>query len=156
MPRQLVAVAPREAALLTYDDDVELQPGQVRVQVEYASPKHGSELLAFRGESPHQQEYYDAEWQLFLPRENDTGVAFGDWNLGNQWIGRVIEVGPGVSEVAVGDRLCGYGGIRETQVVTLGRDRRLRRVGPGVKWKNALCFDPAQFALGAVRDSGLR
>lgn len=155
MPKQLIAIAPRQAALLDYEEE-NVGKGQVRVQVQFASPKHGSEIAAFRGQSPHEDEHYDSDYQLFLPRKANKGVAFGEWNLGNQWVGPVTEVGPDVEGLKVGDRLCGYGGIRESHVVTLGKDRRLKKMSTDMKWQNAVCFDPAQFAFGAVRDSGLK
>ncbi|GGE15590.1 alcohol dehydrogenase [Marinithermofilum abyssi] len=157
MLKQLVAVAPHEAAILEYEDHPVGQ-NQIKVKVEYAAPKHGSELAEFRGVSPHTTEKYDPEWRTFLKRqENDTyEIHFGKWNLGNQWVGTVIEVGSEVTEYVIGERVCGYGGIRETHIVDAVDNPRLRKVPDSMSWKNALCFDPAQFALGGVRDSGLR
>lgn len=155
MPKQLVAIAPRVAELLDYTDP-SIEDTQVRVAISYASPKHGSELAAFRGESPHDEDYYDDDWKLFLPRQSKKGVQFGEWNLGNQWVGTVTEVGDEIQDFQVGDRLCGYGGIRETHMVTVGKDQRLKKMPADMPWQNAVCFDPAQFALGAVRDSGLK
>ncbi|PWK16572.1 zinc-dependent alcohol dehydrogenase [Tumebacillus permanentifrigoris] len=157
MYKQLVAVAPREAALLSYQDRPIL-PHEVRVQVQYASPKHGSELADFRGETPFLDEQYDAEWQLFLPRatQADKGVKFGEWNLGNQWVGVIREVGADVQDYLVGDLVCSYGGIRETQIVPAVDNFRLRKLPAGMSWKNAVCYDPAQFALGGIRDSQMR
>lgn len=157
MYRQLVAVAPREAALLPYEDRAIL-PHEVRVQVQFASPKHGSELADFRGETPFLHEQYDAEWQMFLPREEGEarGVRFGEWNLGNQWVGVITEAGADVTDYQVGDLVCSYGGIRETQIVNAVDNYKLRKVPEGMSWKNAVCYDPAQFALGGVRDSHMR
>jgi threonine dehydrogenase-like Zn-dependent dehydrogenase len=157
MPKQLVAIAPREASLLDYED-VPINSNQIKVKVEYASPKHGSELAEFRGESPHIAEYYDSEWQTFLPRdsENSQAINFGKWNLGNQWVGVITEVGSDVQGYAIGERVCGYGGIRETHAVAAVNNPRLLKIPDGMSWKSALCFDPAQFALGGIRDSHLR
>ncbi|HZG56111.1 zinc-binding alcohol dehydrogenase [Paenibacillus sp.] len=155
--KQLVAVAPRKAALVDIDGGT-TGPQQARVKVTHASPKHGSELAAFRNESPHRNEYYDEAWRAFLPREkpDDREGPFGAWNLGNQWVGIVTEVGAEVTDYAVGDRVCGYGGIREEHLVRAVDNYYLKKMPSGMSWKNAVCFDPAQFALGGVRDSGLR
>ncbi|QHW33502.1 zinc-binding dehydrogenase [Paenibacillus rhizovicinus] len=154
MPNQLIAVAPRKAALLPYDDNGALRPDQVRVRVEYASPKHGSELAAFRGVSPFVTDYYDGDWHAFLPREEaEPQEKFGEWNLGNQYVGVVTEVGAEVNQFAVGDRVCGYSGIRET-VVT--EPAHLLRMPENMSWKSAVCYDPAHFALSAIRDAGIR
>ncbi len=157
MAKQLVAIEPRKAALLDYEEGP-VQPDQVKVKVEYASPKHGSELAAFRGESPHIADYYDEEWHVFLPRgaQDGSGANFGKWNLGNQWVGVITEVGSAVKDYAVGERVCGYGGIRETHIVRAVDNYYLLKVPEGMSWKSAVCFDPAQFALGGIRDSHMR
>jgi threonine dehydrogenase-like Zn-dependent dehydrogenase len=157
MPKQLVAVAPRKAALLEYHDR-EIRPHEVKVKVKYASPKHGTELADFRGETPFLKENYDPEWRLFLPGDSDQsqGVRFGEWNLGNQWVGQVTEVGAEVSDFQVGDWVCSYGGIRETHIVQAVDNYRLRKMPEAMSWKNALCYDPAQFALAGIRDAHVR
>jgi hypothetical protein len=60
MPKQLVAVAPRKAALVDYEDP-EIGRNQIRVKVEYASPKHGSEVGVFRGEDPFVADLFDED-----------------------------------------------------------------------------------------------
>lgn len=157
MLKQLVAVAPHKADILNYED-LPIQSNEVKVQVEFASPKHGSELAGFRGESPHMDEYYDEEWHTFLPRpESDQkGVNFGGWNLGNQWVGVITEVGSDVKDYQVGERVCGYGGVRETHIVNAIDNFYLLKMPETMSWKSAVCFDPAQFALGGIRDAHVR
>lgn len=158
MPKHLVASAPRQAQIADYELP-ELKPNQVRVKVQYASPKHGSELAAFRNESPHIADYYDEEWHTFLPREDrdkEEHGNFGGWNLGNQWVGLITEAGANVTEYAVGDRVCGYGGIREVHTVNAVNNYYLLKMPESMSWQNAVCFDPAQFALGAIRDAHVR
>ncbi|MBM7553383.1 zinc-dependent alcohol dehydrogenase [Thalassobacillus pellis] len=157
MSKQLIAAAPGEAAIATYED-TELQPHQIKVRVTHASPKHGSELADFRGESPFIEEYYDTEWKMFIKRKErqEHLVKFGEWNLGNQWVGIVTEVGEEVTDVKEGDRVCTYGGVRETHIVDAVNNPRLYKVPDDMSWKNAVCYDPAQYALGGIRDSKLR
>lgn len=157
MPRQLVAAAPCIAQLTEYKER-DILENEVRVKVQFASPKHGTELTDFKGCSPFMKEKYDSEWQLFVPREENEacGVKFGEWNLGNQWVGRIIEKGSQVKDYEIGDVVCTYGGIRETDVVNAVNNYRLRKLPANVSWKNAVCYDPAQFALGGVRDAGIR
>ena len=131
MPKQLVAVAPRKAALVDYDEP-EIGRNQIRVRVEYASPKHDSEVGVIRGEDP-------------FARGRDARNGHG-LVLGNQWVGVVVEKGDGVVRFSVGDRVCGYGGIRETQVIDAVDDPFLLLVPEAMPWKSALCLDPAQFA----------
>lgn len=158
MPRQLIAAAPGKAAIVEYEDRP-IKPNEVRIHVEYASPKHGSELASFRGESPHIADYFDEEWHMFLPRAQSDAAkdgGFGRWNLGNQYVGRILEAGTAVSEYQVGERVCGYGGAREFHIANAVNNYYLKKMPDGMSWKSALCFDPAQFALGGIRDSHLR
>lgn len=158
MPKQLVAIGPRKAEIMEYELS-ELKADEVRVKIDYASPKHGSELAAFRGESPHLTDYYDEEWHSFLPRkaqEKEEHGHFGSWNLGNQWVGVITEVGQDVNDYAVGDRVCGYGGIREEHTVRAIDNFYLLKMPEGMSWKSAVCFDPAQFALCGIRDAHVR
>lgn len=158
MPKQLIAAAPRKAEIQNYEDPM-LYPHQVKVKVEFASPKHGSELAGFRGESPHEADYYNEEWHAFLPRNSDNAKGsggFGNWNLGNQWVGRIIEVGSEVKDYVIGERVCGYGGIRETRIVNAVDNFYLMKMPESMSWQNAVCFDPAQFALGGIRDAHVR
>jgi len=157
MPRQLIAAEPRVAVLAEYQDR-KINANEVLVKVEFAAPKHGTELTDFRGASPFIKEKYDAEWQLFFSREEneDSGVKFGEWNLGNQWVGVIVEKGEAVTDYEIGDRVCSYGGIRETHIINAVNNYRLRKLPDSVSWKNAVCYDPAQFALAGVRDANIR
>lgn len=157
MPKQLIAAAPHVAEIKEYTDR-EVRGNEVKVKVLYAAPKHGTELTDFKGTSPFMKEKFDSEWQLFLPREEneESGVKFGEWNLGNMWVGRIIERGSQVRDHELGEMVCSYGGIRETQIINAVNNYRLRKLPANVSWKNAVCYDPAQFALGGVRDAGIR
>jgi threonine dehydrogenase-like Zn-dependent dehydrogenase len=158
MPKQLVAVAPRKAALVDYDEP-EIGRHRIKVRVEYASPKHGSEVGVFRGEDPFVADLFDEDWRLFVARKDaarDTNDGGGPVLLGNQWVGIVAEKGGGVRRFSVGDRVCGYGGIRETQMLNADTEPFLLPVPDGMPWKSALCLDPAQFALGGIRDGRVR
>jgi threonine dehydrogenase-like Zn-dependent dehydrogenase len=157
MPKKLVVVASRRASLKDYEEPP-VGPEEVKVRVEYASPKHGTEISVFRGEDPFVSDLFDEDWRVFVKR---NGTSAGDSNgeqpvLGNQWVGVVEEKGEAVSDFGIGDRVCGYGGIQEVQVVAAVGNPYLFAVPEGMPWKNALCLDPAQFALGGVRDGRVR
>ena len=86
--RKLVAVKPREAAIKEYEDRP-VQSNEVRVKVEFASPKHGTELADFRGTTPFIDGKFDDEWKIFVERdpEEPRGIEFGDLPLGNMFVG---------------------------------------------------------------------
>ncbi len=157
MPKMLIASAPRLAEFKEYTDR-KIEKDEIKCKILYASPKHGTELTDFRAKSPFIEEKYDEEWQIFVKRNPDekSGVPFGEWNLGNQWIGKIIEKGEAVQNFEIGDLISSYGGIRETQIIKAVDNFRCRKLPNESLWKNALCYDPAQFALGGVRDSHIR
>ena len=70
MPKELVAVAPRQPVLREYEDRP-VPAGSVRVQVEFGAPKRGTELTAYYG-------------------YNNPNFPLG---LGNMCVGRIVEIG---------------------------------------------------------------
>ncbi len=155
--KKLVATAPRTAAIVEYEDRA-IKEDEVRVKVEFAAPKHGTELQDFRGTSPLIEGKFDEDWKIFRPRREDEpkGIEFGDLPIGNMFVGTITEKGSAVTEYEIGDRVCSYGPIRETQIVRAVDNYKLRKMRPGASVKNAVCYDPAQFALGGIRDGNVR
>lgn len=155
--KKLVAAEPRVAKLKEYEDRP-IEKNEVKVKVEFASPKHGTELADYRGTTPFIDGKFDEEWKIFIEREKEEprGIEFGDLPLGNMFVGIIIEAGGDVTEYQVGDRVCSYGPIKETQIVNAVNNYKLRKMAPDASAKNAVCYDPAQFALGAIRDANVR
>ncbi len=155
--KKLVATAPRVAALKEYEDRV-IQSNEVKVKVEFASPKHGTELSDFRGTTPFVDGKFDDEWRVFCQREDNEprGIEFGDLPIGNMFVGTIVEKGSDVTEYAVGDRVCSYGPIKETEIVNAVNNYKLRKMPENASVKNAVCYDPAQFAMAAIRDANVR
>lgn len=155
--KKLVAAAPRVAELKDYEDRP-IQSNEVRVKVEFAAPKHGTELADFRGTTPFINGKFDNDWKVFVERAADEprGIEFGDLPIGNMFVGTIIEAGADVTEYAVGDRVCSYGPIKETEIVNAVDNYKLRKMSREASAKNAVCYDPAQFALGGIRDANVR
>lgn len=155
--KKLVATAPRTAALVEYEDR-EILSNEVKVKVEFAAPKHGTELADFRGTTPFIDGKFDDEWKIFRQRDEDEprGIVFGDLPIGNMFVGTIIEKGSDVTEYEIGDRVCSYGPIKETQIVNAVDNYKLRKMSKEASAKNAVCYDPAQFALSAIRDANVR
>lgn len=130
MPRELVAAGVRKPMLRDYEDGP-VPEGHVRVKVEFGSPKRGTELTLYRG---------------------DRNARF-PMGLGNMCVGRIIDIGEGVKDLSIGDRVAGYGHLRETHTWLANKAYRMSE---GMTWKEAVCFDPAQFALSGIRDGQLR
>lgn len=157
-----------QAHVLEYTgyEDGPIQPGFVRVKVEFAAPKHGTETHVWNSDPDAVPNYYDMETKCFinLKNENKGDAPVNVFRPGNMWVGRVTEVGEGVTEYRIGDRIAGYGTLRETQTVQVGLENI---PGPGIindilpvpedmSWQAAVCYDPCQYALSSIRDSMLR
>ena len=156
MPRELVALGVRTPALREYDDQP-LGPGEIRVKTSFGAPKHGTELHGYRGDSPFANSHWDAEQRIFLPGAAER-TAFPQ-SLGNIAVGTVTEVAPDVAGVSVGDRVAGYGPLRESQRWVWGNAGTypgVRRMPDSMTWQDAVCLDPVTVALGGIRDGNVR
>ena len=150
MPRELIAVAPRTPQLREYDEP-DLGPSEIRIRTELASPKHGTELVAYRND-PVASRPYDPEWGAVMPRPPQEALASFPRSLGNMAVGTVTDVGPDVSRFHVGDRVFGHFPIRETQTVG---ESHADLLPDGLSPEAALCLDPVVMAL-AMRDAGIK
>ena len=130
MPKELVAIAPRQPVLRDYEDGP-LPADSVRVQVEFGAPKRGTEMTMYYGL---------------------RGAGFPQ-GLGNMCVGKVSEIGSKVEGVEIGERVAGYGHIKETHTWNA---QRILKMNERMTWKEAVCYDPAHFALAAVRDGQVR
>ena len=150
--KKLVATAPRVAALVEYEDRA-VEAHEVKIRARFGAPKHGTEVVDFRAASPFIDEEFNAEWQMFTPREEGAarGIEFGKFQLGNMIVGDIIECGADVTGYQTGDRVCCYGPLQETVIVNAVNNYKLRKMPQGASWKNAVCYDPAQFAMSGVR-----
>src|SRR4051812_9873176 len=127
--KKLIAAAPREAALVEYEDRG-IKPNEVKISVEFASPKHGTEVVDFRGITPFMDEDFNEEWRMFMPREEGSkpGIVFGEFQLGNMIVGKIVEVGSEVTDYQLGESVCTYGPIMETLIVNAVDNHRLRKM----------------------------
>lgn len=150
--KELFAPEPKQLIYRDYEEGP-LAPDRVRVTVEHAAPKHGTEFVLFRGVDPFLENSFDENGlKVFSPLTEGEKKPFG-MRPGNIWIGLVSEVGADVTDFKIGDRVWGYGPLRPTQDVGVGNCRLLPE---HMSWKEAVCYDPAQFALGGIRDGHVR
>jgi threonine dehydrogenase-like Zn-dependent dehydrogenase len=150
MPRELVALEPRKPALREYEEPM-LGASQIRLRTEFASPKHGTELVAYRNE-PSASRPYDPEWGCVMPRPEGGAPQGFPRHLGNMAVGIVTEVGSEVSRFKVGERVFGHFPIRETHTV---EETDADLLPDGLTPEAAVCLDPAVMAL-AIRDAEIR
>ena len=148
MPLELVATAPRTPVLRPYEEPP-LGPREIRVRTEFASPKHGTELVGYRND-PAANRPYDPRWGAAFPRPTEEGLKGFPRRLGNMAVGSVTEVGPEVSRFRLGDRVYGHFPIRETQTCD---EAAADPLPEGMTPEAAVCLDPAVMAF-AMRDAG--
>jgi threonine dehydrogenase-like Zn-dependent dehydrogenase len=146
MPRELIATAARTPVLVHYEDPV-LEPAQIRIRTVFASPKHGTELVAYRSD-PAAQRVYDAGLGVMMSRSPDFSPF--PRPLGNMAVGVVEATGSDVTRFKTGDRVFGHFPIRETQTVD---ETNVDLMPPGLSDEAAVCLDPAVMAF-AMRDGG--
>ena len=148
MLRELIAPARMEVAFRQYESQP-LAANQVRVKSRFGAAKHGSEMAMFQGYAGHRGGYDD---RLRLFTQESQMVSYPD-GLGNICVGEVIEVGAEVPDISVGETVFAHGSFRQEHV---WQAERVRKLPAGVPWQAAVCLDPADFALGAVRDGHIR
>jgi threonine dehydrogenase-like Zn-dependent dehydrogenase len=150
VPRELIATAPRTPVLREYDEPA-LGPTQIRIKTEFASPKHGTELVAYRND-PVANRPYNSSLGVTMPRPPEEGLKGFPRPLGNMVVGAVTEVGPDVSRFRPGDRVFGHLPIRETHTV---EETEIDPLPPGLSAEAAVCLDPVVMAL-AMRDAQIK
>src|SRR3954470_20792143 len=111
MPRELIAVAPREPVFREYDVQAP-GPGEARVRSTLTTISHGTEMSLYRGTAPFATQAFERRRRAFVPHEQGTIYPM---QLGSEYVGEVIDVGHEVDEVAVGDLVYGRGGHKEIQ-----------------------------------------
>ncbi|MGD2175307.1 MAG: zinc-binding alcohol dehydrogenase [Candidatus Brocadiaceae bacterium] len=150
MPTELRAVEPGKVEFSDYELP-ELGADEVRVETEFAAAKHGTEMAMLKGYAAAR-----GPWNRKLALHEKAEASESGWwsfAVGNMFVGRVTEVGSGVSDPAVGERVLAYGPFREMQTVAASACRVMPE---GLSWKAAVCLDPADFAMAALRDGNVR
>jgi len=125
--------------------------GEIRIRSQFGALKHGTELAGLTGYAGARGRF-DDELQLFVQDETNNGSETSR-PVGNMVVGSVVGVGEGVRDFKIGETVTAHAPLREEQSVAIGR---CWSVPEGVSWQSAVCLDPAQFALGAIRDGNVR
>ena len=125
---------------------------ELRIRSQFGAMKHGTELAGFAGYSGARGRL-DEELGVFVSDDSTANSPSEPKPVGNMIVGSVTAVGSDVVGFQVGDTVAAHAPFREEQVVSVDR---CWQIPDGVSWKSAVCLDPAQFALGAVRDGNVR
>jgi threonine dehydrogenase-like Zn-dependent dehydrogenase len=128
-----------------------LGPLDIGIQSQFGAAKHGTELANLAGYAAARGRF-DEELGLFIADDSLENPATSR-PVGNMVVGSVTRVGTNVSGFKIGDTVTAHAPLREEHVVAADR---CWVIPDGVSWKSAVCLDPAQFAVGAVRDGNVR
>lgn len=116
MGAALAFVAPRKIEFVD-EADAPVGAGEVRLRTLFSGISAGTELTAYRGSNPYLSKVWDAERRLFTSATGQApGYPLVGW--GYEEVGEIVEVGAGVDDLAVGQKVFGIWGHREGKVVT--------------------------------------
>lgn len=151
MPREITTVDGTSYAFRDFALG-DIGPDRVRIKVEFAAPKHGTEMHVFKG-CPLEQKVWNRELRMYLtepvkPSPEGRPVRA----VGNTVVGTVLEVGSAVTRFRAGDRVFAYGPIRDIHDAEECWTWPLGGISP----EDAVCVDPAHVAFVAVRDGKIR
>jgi threonine dehydrogenase-like Zn-dependent dehydrogenase len=147
----VVTFPSRGSVSLTHEDDPALAAGQVRLRTLYSGISAGTELTAYRGSNPYLDKRWDPVERLFVP-DADASMRYPVTGWGYEEVGRVDEVGPGVTSVHVGQVVWGTWGHRSRAVVEEAW-AGARVLGEGADPVVGVFSQIGSIALNAVLDS---
>jgi threonine dehydrogenase-like Zn-dependent dehydrogenase len=148
MAREIWAVSPERCEMRDYEPRPPGE-GEVLIRAEFAAAKHGTEAASVKGYGRRGR--FDPELKVHI-RDGETRPP-GPTRVGNMIVGRIEATGPNVDGLGLGDRVVTHSPFRE---VHTARADRCWKMPEGMAWKSAVCLDPADFAVGAVRDGQVR
>ena len=158
MPRTLVLDSPRQLRLADMPTRP-LRPGEIRLRARLSGISHGTELSLYRGTSAFTDKVFDRGLRVFVEPQAGSAAAY-PVTLGYEMVAEVLEVGPDVTEVAVGD-LVHTGTPHQEETVldlasSLGATYPLVRLPTTERPERALFISLAAVALQAVHDAEMK
>lgn len=149
--KALILKAPKE--MYFKEETIEsLESNQVLVRSVLSAFKHGTEMEAYHGSSPFLQRSLDHKLRIFMDNTEDASSILYPGTLGNMTVGVVEKIGSDVTNFAVGDEVFGWLPVADWHVSSEDKLYPLDGLTP----EQALCIDPANFAIGGVLDGDIR
>jgi NADPH:quinone reductase-like Zn-dependent oxidoreductase len=150
MPREVIADRAAHAIFRDYDDPP-LRGAQIRASSLFSAVKHGTEFRGFQDNSLDASERFHRELRIHM-RGEKLQEQF-PMALGNMGVAEVTDLGPEVERVKVGNWIFGHFPLRDTHTV----DEAKVHIAPDrVSWQSLMYWDPADFAVGGIRDGGVK
>ena len=151
--KSLVLSAPRT---LTFEDqpDVPLGREEVRIRTLFSGISAGTELTQYRGTSPFMDRRFDEATRLFVAGDAPSS-PYPVRTLGYEEVGEVVEVGPGVAGVRIGQQVYGTWHHRSHAIVSADYARD-RAMPAGADPRMGIFSHIGAVALNGVHDAGIR
>jgi threonine dehydrogenase-like Zn-dependent dehydrogenase len=146
--RVLTIEAPRQARLL----ERPLAPlglDDVVVRSLYSTFKHGTEIMAYLGRTPFVSRVFNSTLRVF--EAAPTPTPFYPRPMGSMVVGIIDWAGENAGSLRPGEQVFAYAPIADVHVLPAASVKRLGDLTP----EQALCIDPASFALGGVLDGAI-
>jgi 2-desacetyl-2-hydroxyethyl bacteriochlorophyllide A dehydrogenase len=106
---------------IAHEPERALGDHEVRVRTLFSGISAGTELTAYRGTNPYLHKRWDDQQRLFVPGEAQFPYPLIGW--GYEEVGEVIETGTAATDIALGQRVYGAWGHRETAVISADHAR---------------------------------
>jgi 2-desacetyl-2-hydroxyethyl bacteriochlorophyllide A dehydrogenase len=158
MSRTLVLDGPRQLRLAEQPSRP-LGPGEVRLRARLSGISHGTELSLYRGTSAFADKVFDRGLRAFVEPPAGSASAY-PVTLGYEMISEVVEVGLGVTEVAVGNLV--HTGTPHQEETVLDLAASLQATYPLVvlptdeRLERGVFLSLAAVALQAVHDAEIK
>ncbi len=124
-------------------------PRDVVVRLRYSSFKHGTEMTGYRGDTPFASRTFNQALRLFEAAPEPQ--PFYPRPMGNMVVGTIEWAGSDVRHLQQGQQVFAWAPIADVHVLPAARVQPLGELTP----EQALCIDPASFALGGVIDGAI-
>jgi len=144
-------VSPRVAEVVE-DGDAPLVAGQVRLRTLFSGISAGTELTAYRGTNPYLNKRWDVDTRLF--HDGSTSVEYPVHGWGYEEVGEVVELGPEVVGLSLGDHVWGMWGHRSA-VVLKGDEAGKRVLDPSADPRIGIFSQIGAIALNVVLDADI-
>lgn len=151
MGRMVSFISPRLAEVVD-EDSAPLADDEVRISTLYSGISAGTELTAYRGTNPYLNKRWDEERRLFVDGSTSFEYPVNGW--GYEEVGEVVEVGAGVTTVAVGDVIWGTWGHRSETVQKVERAEK-RILAKGADPRIGIFSHIGAIALNVVLDADI-
>jgi threonine dehydrogenase-like Zn-dependent dehydrogenase len=153
MEKALVVTGTRNLAFESYAAPP-LRDGDVRIRTLFSGVSAGTELSQYRGTSPFMHKSWDSQNRVFRP-DGQPSWTFPVRNLGYEEVGAVVETGPGVTGIRVGQKVFGTWGHRTSHVMT-AEEARARLMPDDADPRIGIYSHIGAVALNGVHDARIR